>query len=33
MLSPSLPKILYVTSSPPRPDWLWGPPSVLSNGY
>jgi hypothetical protein len=20
-------------SSPPRPVWLWGPPSLLSNGY
>jgi hypothetical protein len=20
-------------SSPPRPDWLWEPPSLLSNGY
>jgi hypothetical protein len=20
-------------SSPPHPDWLWGPPSFLSNGY
>jgi hypothetical protein len=20
-------------SSPPRPDWLWGPPIFLSNGY
>jgi len=20
-------------SSPPRPQWLWGPPSLLSNGY
>jgi len=20
-------------SSPPRPEWLWGPPSFLSNGY
>jgi hypothetical protein len=20
-------------SSPPRPEWLWGPPSLLSNGY
>jgi hypothetical protein len=20
-------------SSPPRPDWLWDPPSLLSNGY
>jgi hypothetical protein len=20
-------------SSPPRPNWLWGPPSLLSNGY
>jgi hypothetical protein len=20
-------------SSPPRPDRLWGPPSLLSNGY
>jgi len=20
-------------SSPPRPEWLWDPPSLLSNGY
>jgi len=20
-------------SPPPRPDWLWGPPSLLSIGY
>jgi len=20
-------------SSPPYPDWLWGPPSLLPNGY
>jgi hypothetical protein len=20
-------------SSPPCPEWLWGPPSLLSNGY
>jgi hypothetical protein len=20
-------------SKPPRPEWLWGPPSLLSNGY
>jgi hypothetical protein len=20
-------------SSPPHPEWLWGPPSLLSNGY
>jgi hypothetical protein len=20
-------------SSPPPPEWLWGPPSLLSNGY
>jgi hypothetical protein len=20
-------------SSEPRPEWLWGPPSLLSNGY
>jgi len=20
-------------SSPPRPEWLWVPPSLLSNGY
>jgi hypothetical protein len=22
-----------VFSSPHRPDWFWGPPSLLSNGY
>jgi len=22
-----------VISSPPRPDWLWGPPSLPSSGY
>jgi hypothetical protein len=22
-----------IFSSPRRPDWLWGPPSFLSNGY
>jgi hypothetical protein len=22
-----------IFSSPHRPDWLWGPPSVVSNGY
>jgi len=22
-----------VFSTPPRPDWFWGPPSLLSNGY
>jgi len=21
------------SSSPPRPHWLWGPPSLLSSGY
>jgi hypothetical protein len=22
-----------IFSSPSRPDWLWGPPTLLSNGY
>jgi hypothetical protein len=22
-----------ILSTPQRPDWLWGPPSLLSNGY
>jgi hypothetical protein len=22
-----------IFSSPRRPDWFWGPPSLLSNGY
>jgi hypothetical protein len=22
-----------ILSSPRRPDWLWGPPNPLSNGY
>jgi hypothetical protein len=33
----SLMKILFVSvlpfSSPPRPERLWGPPSLLPNGY
>jgi hypothetical protein len=24
---------LGIFSSPPRPELLWGPPSLLSNGY
>jgi hypothetical protein len=22
-----------IITSPSRPDWLWGPPNLLSNGY
>jgi hypothetical protein len=24
---------LKIFSSPRRPDWLWGPPNLLANGY
>jgi len=24
---------IFLFSSPPHPDRLWGPPSLLSNGY
>jgi len=23
---------VWLISKPPRPEWLWGPPSLLSNG-
>jgi len=25
--------VINIISSPPRPDRLWGPPSLLSNEY
>jgi hypothetical protein len=29
----SIPGMTRCFSSPQRPDWLWGPPSLLPNGY
>jgi len=25
--------VLILEGAPPHPDWLWVPPSLLSNGY
>jgi len=31
--SPTIELHDFKLSSPPRSDWLWGPSSLLSNGY
>jgi len=27
------PSGVFFIRAPPRPEWLWGPPSLLYNGY
>jgi len=29
----SLQSLYFLNTSPPCPDWLWGPPSLLLNVY